>query len=156
MPLEIERKFRVKGDFKSLAYKHEPIIQAYISSKPTVRIRQKGDKAYLTIKGKASESGLSRFEWEKEISLSDFEELLTLCNPDTLIHKIRYYVNFEGFVYEIDEFHGKNEGLIIAELELPHEDTVFSTPDWIGAEVTGDKKYNNSQLSKHPYSEWGK
>ena len=154
MSLEIERKFRVVGNFKPFAYKHEQIIQAYISNHPTVRIRQKGDKAYLTIKGKTSDSGLSRFEWEKEISLPDLNELLVLCDPNTQIQKTRYYVNFEGFIYEIDEFYGRNEGLIIAELELPSESATFKKPDWLGVEVTGDNRYYNSQLSEYPYSTW--
>ncbi|MDR1809529.1 MAG: CYTH domain-containing protein [Prevotella sp.] len=152
--LEIERKFLVKGEFKPLAYKCDRIRQAYISNKPTVRVRQKGDKAYLTIKGKSSEDGLSRFEWEKEITLPDLEELLTLCDPLDRIDKLRYYVDYKGFIYEVDEFRGRNEGLIVAELELPTVDAPYEKPDWLGEEVTGDRKYNNSQLAKHPYTEW--
>jgi CYTH domain-containing protein len=152
--LEIERKFLVKGEFKSLSYKNDRITQAYISNKPTVRVRQKGDKAFLTIKGKASTSGLSRFEWEKEITLSDLEELLTLCDPIDRIDKVRYYVDYNGFIYEVDEFHGRNEGLVVAELELPAVDAPYEKPDWLGDEVTGNRKYNNSQLAKHPYKDW--
>jgi CYTH domain-containing protein len=152
--LEIERKFLIRGEFKSLSYKSDRIIQAYISNKPTVRIRQKGDKAFLTIKGKASADGLSRFEWEKEITLSDLEELLTLCDPVNRIDKVRYYVDYRGSIYEVDEFRGRNEGLVVAELELPAVDAPYEKPDWLGDEVTGNRKYNNSQLAKRPYKEW--
>lgn len=156
MPLEIERKFLVKGDFKQFAHKQERIVQAYISDNPehSVRIRLKGENAFLTIKGKSSKDGLVRIEWEKEISLSDFDELFKLCIPDNQIDKTRYYIKAEELTFEVDEFYGKNEGLFVAEIELPDEKTTFEKPDWLGKEVTGDTRYYNSQLSKHPYTKW--
>ena len=154
--LEIERKFLVKGEYKHLASKSYRIAQGYLStvSGRTVRVRIKGDKGYLTIKGMRSESGLSRYEWEKEIPLSEAQDLLQLCQP-IIIDKTRYEVVFEGQTYEVDEFYGANEGLTVAELELPSEDATFSTPAWLGEEVTQSKQYNNSYLSKHPFKSWG-
>lgn len=153
--LEIERKFLVKGEYKHLASKSFRIAQGYLSTSSgrTVRIRIKGDKGYITIKGKRSESGLSRYEWEKEIPVNEAQELLTLCKP-TIIDKTRYEVIFEGQTFEVDEFYGENEGLTVAELELESEDTPFSKPDWLGEEVTQEKRYNNSFLSKNPFSQW--
>jgi len=155
MPLEIERKFLVTGEYKHLVSKKYRIAQGYLStaSERTVRIRIKGDKGYITIKGVRSESGLSRYEWEKEIPLNEAQELLAFCKP-TIIDKTRYEVIFEGQTFEIDEFYGKNEGLTVAELELESEDTTFSKPDWLGEEVTQQKCYNNSFLSKYPFTTW--
>ena len=151
---EIERKFLVKSEFKSLASKHYVIKQGYIATFPkTVRIRIRGEKGFITIKGKTGESKLSRFEWEKEIALNDAEELLQLCEKG-IIDKTRYEVIYDGKTFEVDEFHGENEGLIMAELELETEDETFSLPDWIGDEVTGDIHYYNSYLSHHPYKDW--
>ncbi|MDH6355962.1 adenylate cyclase [Dysgonomonas sp. PH5-45] len=162
MLLEIERKFLVNGDFKSFAIHSTRIVQAYISSNPerTVRIRLTGNKAYITIKGEPDESGISRFEWEKEIPTDEAEQLLQVCEPG-FIDKVRYYVPavsnkmFEK-VFEVDEFHGENEGLIVAEIELNNSAEDFDKPEWLGQEVTGDKRYYNSQLLKHPYSAWEK
>ena len=153
--MEIERKFLVTGEYKSLASKSYRIAQGYLSSSPgrTVRIRTKGDKGYITIKGKSNESGLSRYEWEKEIPHNEAQELLALCEPG-IINKTRYEVVFENQTYEVDEFYGKNEGLTIAELELESETTSFSKPAWLGDEVTGDKRYYNAQLSIKPYKQW--
>ena len=153
--IEIERKFLVKGEYKQLASRSYRIAQGYLCTEPgrTVRVRTKGDKGYLTIKGKRSTSGLSRYEWEKEIQLTDALELLQLCQP-SIIDKTRYEVVFEGQTYEVDEFYGANEGLTVAELELPSEDATFSTPDWLGDEVTQDKRYTNSYLSIVPFSKW--
>lgn len=153
--MEIERKFLVKGEFKHLATKSYRIAQGYLSSVPerTVRIRLKGDKGYITIKGKSNESGLSRYEWEKEIPLNEAQELLQLCEPG-IIDKTRYEVIFENQTFEVDEFFGENEGLILAELELPTEESTFSKPDWSGVEVTGDNRYYNAQLSKKPFKHW--
>lgn len=153
--MEIERKFLVKGEFRHLATKSYRIAQGYLSSVPerTVRIRLKGDKGYITIKGKSNESGLSRYEWEKEIPLNEAQELLQLCEPG-IIDKTRYEVIFKNQTFEVDEFFGENEGLILAELELPTEESTFSKPDWSGVEVTGDNRYYNAQLSKKPFKHW--
>ena len=155
MNMEIERKFLVTGEYKSLASKSYRIAQGYLSSSPgrTVRIRTKGDKGYITIKGKSNESGLSRYEWEKEIPINEAKELLMLCEQG-IIDKIRYEVVFQNQKYEVDEFYGKNEGLTIAELELESETTSFSKPVWLGEEITGDKRYYNAQLSIKPFKHW--
>ena len=152
---EIERKFLVNGDFKSPAFNKTQITQGYLSSVPerSVRVRVKGDRAYLTVKGKGNATGANRFEWEKEISVGEAEALLQICEPG-IINKTRYYVKADKFTYEIDEGHGGNEGLILAEIELEDENDTFPKPEWIGEEVTGKRKYYNSMLSKHPFSEW--
>lgn len=153
---EIERKFLVKSqDYKSLAYKHEKISQGYLNSHPnrTVRIRIKGETAFLTIKGKSSESGLTRYEWEKEIKVEEAEELMQLCEPGK-IQKTRYLVEAGDYVFEVDEFTGENSGLTVAEIELTSEDSEFFKPDWLGNEVTGDIRYYNSQLCLNPYCNW--
>jgi len=157
MGLEIERKFLVKADFKSEAFASTRIVQGYLSSVPerAVRIRIKGNKAYLTIKGTSSSNGLSRYEWEKEIPVDDAEELLKLCEPG-IIDKVRYLIKIGEHTFEVDEFHGDNEGLIIAEIELSKEDEYFIHPDWLGEEVTGDIKYYNVSLIKNPYKKWEK
>ena len=154
---EIERKFLVENtDFISQSYKSTVIIQAYLNSDPlrTVRVRIKGEKSYLTIKGK-SEDGISRFEWEKEITPSDVHALLPLCEPSP-IEKTRYEVWVGDSLYEVDIFHGENEGLIIAEIELTNVAQAFEKPDWLGAEVTSEPRYYNSALSQHPYKHWNK
>lgn len=155
MSLEIERKFLVKGDFKIEAFESHHIVQGYLSSVPerNVRIRIHDDKAYLTIKGKSSDNGVSRYEWEKEITPEDARELLCLCEPGS-IDKTRYLVKAGKHLFEVDEFHGENKGLIIAEIELSKENEEFFHPLWLGEEVTGDLKYYNSQLTHHPYSKW--
>ncbi len=149
MAQEIERKFLVQGDFKSEAYQATRIVQGYLSRVPgrTVRVRIKGEKGYLTIKGASNASGLSRYEWEKEIALKDAEELLKLCEPG-IIDKTRYLIRAGELTFEVDEFYGTHEGLVLAEIELPTEDTLFEHPDWLGLEVTGDVRYYNSSLSK--------
>jgi len=153
--MEIERKFLVTGEYKHLASKSYQIAQGYLSTVPerTVRIRIKGDKGFVTIKGKSSESGLSRYEWEKEIPVHEAQKLLALCEPG-IINKTRYEVVFQNQKYEVDEFYGKNEGLTIAELELESETTSFSKPAWLSDEVTGDKRYYNAQLSIKPFKHW--
>ena len=155
MNLEIERKFLVIAEFKHLASKSYRVTQAYLSSVPerTVRIRIKGDKGFITIKGKSNALGLSRYEWEKEIPLNEAHELLKLCEPG-MIDKIRYEVVFENQIFEIDEFQGENKGLTIAELELESEDATYSLPNFLGLEVTADKRYYNSQLSVKPFNQW--
>lgn len=155
MAQEIERKFLVRGGFKDKAVKSVRIIQGYLSSLPerTVRIRVKGDKGYITIKGEGN--GLSRFEWEKEIPLTEAEELLALAEPG-VIDKTRYIImNTDGqHIWEVDEFHGENEGLTMAEIELGSEEDVFDRPEWLGEEVTGDARYYNSMLKANPYKTW--
>ena len=152
---EIERKFLVAGDFKSLVAKSTRITQGYLSSIPerTVRVRIKGDKGYITIKGIGSDSGTSRYEWEKEIPLSEVEELLKICEPG-VIDKTRYLVPAGKHTFEVDEFYGDNEGLIVAEIELSSENETFEKPAFLGQEVTGDVKYYNSMLMKNPYKKW--
>ncbi len=154
--IEIERKFLIAGDFKSHAYHSDRVVQGYMASNTggrSVRIRIKGGKGYITIKGGSSDAGVSRFEWEKEISLQDAEELLQLCDPG-VIDKIRYLIKAGKHTYEVDVFHGDNEGLVVAEIELDSEDEEFERPSWLGEEVTGDKRYYNSQLIKNPYKNW--
>jgi adenylate cyclase len=153
--MEIERKFLVKGEYKMYAVRSFRIVQGYLSSVTgrTVRIRIKGDKGYITIKGKSNESGLSRYEWEKEIPLDEAEELLLLCEPRA-IDKTRFEVPAGKHIFEVDEFYGDNQGLTMAEVELESEDEPFTTPDWLGMEVTGDRRYYNSSLTKKPYKEW--
>ena len=153
--MEIERKFLVSGEFKHFASKSYQISQGYLSTVPerTVRIRIKGDKGFITIKGKSSESGLSRYEWENEIPIDEARELLMLCEPG-IIDKIRFEVIFENQTFEVDEFFGENEGLILAELELQTEESTFSKPDWLGKEVTGDIRYYNAQLCIKPFKKW--
>ncbi|WP_298755901.1 CYTH domain-containing protein [uncultured Psychroserpens sp.] len=154
--IEIERKFLVTSKaFKETAHKQIRIVQGFLNTDPerTVRVRLKGDKGILTVKGKSTNDGLSRFEWEKEISKTDAKALLELCEKD-VIDKLRYEVDVGQHTYEIDEFYKDNEGLIIAEVELSHEDEAFEKPPWLGREVTGDIRYYNSQLSKDPYKNW--
>lgn len=156
MAQEIEKKFLVKSeDFKSLASKSTRITQGYLSSIPerTVRVRTKGDRGFITIKGIGSASGASRYEWEKEIPASEVEELLKICEPG-VIDKTRYEVKAGNHTFEVDEFYGENQGLAVAEVELSSEDESFQKPDWLGAEVTGDTKYYNSMLMKHPFTKW--
>lgn len=154
--IEIERKFLVTSDaFKKEAHDIKRIIQGFLSTdkERTVRVRLKGEHGFLTVKGSSSEDGLSRFEWETEISKSDAEALLKLCEKG-IIDKIRYEVQIENHLFEIDEFFGDNEGLIIAEVELNHVLEVFKKPQWLGKEVTGNINYYNSQLSKKPFNTW--
>ncbi|MBL7869504.1 MAG: CYTH domain-containing protein [Flavobacterium lindanitolerans] len=154
--LEIERKFLVNSDqFKTLAFAKNHIAQGYLNSHPerTVRIRIKGESGFLTIKGKGNESGVSRFEWETEIPLVEARHLIQLCEKG-VIDKIRYEVRSGNHVFEVDEFFGDNEGLVIAEVELKSEDETFEKPDWLGSEVTNDERYYNAFLSQHPYKTW--
>lgn len=157
MAQEIERKFLITGDFKADAFKADRIAQGYLCSASgrTVRVRIKGSAGYLTIKGPSDESGLSRFEWEKEISVDDARDLLALAEPG-VIDKTRYLVrNSDGIhTWEVDEFHGDNEGLVVAEIELASEDEPFDKPSWLGPEVTGDRRYYNSSLTRSPFKSW--
>lgn len=153
---EIERKFLVNSlQFKEEATSSFEIAQGFLNThaERTVRVRIKGSQGFLTIKGKSNESGTSRFEWETEIPIAEAKQLLQLCEKG-IIQKIRYNIPVENHVFEVDEFFGENEGLIVAEVELQHENEVFSKPNWLGEEVTGQTKYYNSQLSKKPYKIW--
>ena len=156
MAQEIERKFLVVDDsYKQEAYSQSRIVQGYICSARgrTVRVRIRGDKGYLTIKGASNASGMSRYEWEKEISLQEAEELMKLCEPG-VIDKTRYLVKSGKHTFEIDEFYGDNEGLVVAEVELKYEDESYEKPHFIGQEVTGDVRYYNSSLMKTPFCRW--
>lgn len=154
--IEIERKFLVVSDvFKQKAFEKVEIKQGFLNTDPerTVRVRIRNEEAFLTVKGKSSRDGLSRFEWEKEINKKEAENLLEICEPGK-IEKTRYLVASGKFTFEVDEFHGENEGLCIAEVELETKNDSFSKPDWLGKEVTGEVKYYNSQISKNPYKTW--
>lgn len=156
--LEIERKFLVKSDdFKEQAFAKNQIAQGYLSSiaERTVRVRIKGEKAFLTIKGIGQQGGMSRFEWENQIPVDEAAELMKLCEKGK-IEKTRYEIKFGNHIYEVDEFYGENEGLIMAEIELQSEDESFEKPDWLGEEVTNDERYYNAYLSKNPFKNWGK
>lgn len=155
MAQEIERKFRVTGDYQSKIIKSYPIKQGYLSTVPerTVRVRTKGEKGFITIKGKTDESGMSRFEWEKEIPYEEATELLALCEH-SIIEKIRHIVKYKEYFYEVDVFTGENEGLTLAELELSKIDATYLKPEWLGEEVTGDERFYNAQLCINPYKFW--
>ncbi len=153
---EVERKFLVTSDvFKLKATNQFQIVQGFLNTHPerTVRIRIIGDTGFITVKGSSSDTGVSRYEWEKEIPVREAEELLLLCEPP-LLEKIRYEIPFDSVIYEVDEFKGENDGLIVAEIELTEELDHFEKPDWLGQEVTGQIKYYNSQLVNHPYKSW--
>lgn len=156
--IEIERKFLVNSNaFKKDAFKETRIIQGFLNThkERTVRVRLKGNQGFLTVKGQSSDDGLTRFEWETEITETDAKNLLNLCESG-VIDKIRYEVQLKNHIFEIDEFFGDNQGLIIAEVELNSEKETFEKPSWLGKEVTGNIKYYNSQLSKNPYCNWKK
>lgn len=153
---EIERKFLVTNtDFISESNSNNRIVQGYLNSDPsrTVRVRIKGEQGFLTIKGKGNASGTTRFEWEKEIDVAEAESLLLLCEKG-IIDKIRYEILVGKHTFEVDVFSGENQGLIMAEVELSNENDFFEKPKWLGNEVTGDKRYYNSYLSKNPFISW--
>ncbi len=156
MAQEIEYKFLVKGDFKPFVTEKHEIVQAYLSANPkrTVRIRIQDGKGYINIKGLAKVSGLMRYEWEKEISVEEARELMEL-RESGLVEKTRHIVPAgNGLKFEVDEFHGDNEGLLLAEIELPSIDTSFEKPGWLGEDVTGTPSFYSSELSKNPYKNW--
>ena len=154
MAQEIERKFMVVGEFRHLAHNSYHIAQGYIASgRRTVRVRIADDRAWLTIKGPSKDGGLSRFEWEKDITLREALELMQLAEG-SVIEKYRHIVEFEGHTFEVDEFYGDNEGLVLAEVELSSEDEAYEKPEWLGEEVTGDIRYYNSMLMKNPDKNW--
>ena len=156
---EIERKFLILDtpDFRKESFNKTRIVQGYLNSAPerTVRVRIRGDQGFLTIKGESSSDGLSRFEWEREIPLFEAEELLKLCEAG-VIEKYRYEIKLGKHIFEADEFLGENEGLLLAEVELKGKSDEIAKPEWLGEEVTGDKRYYNSYLSKFPFQEWQK
>jgi len=154
MGVEIERKFLVSSDaWRTLG---EPVLlrQGYLCADPerTVRVRIEGEQGVLTIKSKSE--GASRGEWEYPIPLAEAEELLDRLCERPLVEKYRRRIDFKGFTWEVDEFLGENAGLVVAEIELPAEDTAFDLPDWIGQEVTGERRYYNSSLIRLPFSKW--
>lgn len=154
--IEIERKFLVITDaYKNEAVTQKRIAQGYLNSNPerTVRVRTKGNQGFLTIKGKSNDTGTSRMEWEKEITMEDAEQLLTLCEKGVM-DKMRYEVKIGNHTFEVDEFFGDNAGLTIAEVELSDENEAFEKPDWLGKEVTGDERYYNAYLSNKPFNSW--
>ena len=154
--MEIERKFLVRGDsYKRQAYSHSRIKQGYICSGRgrTVRVRRRDDCGFLTIKGPSFDGWLSRYEFEKEISLDEAEHLFALCEPG-IIDKTRWLVKSGPHTFEVDEFYGDNDGLVMAEVELQSADETYEKPDFIGEEVTGDRRYYNSSLRVNPYKLW--
>ncbi|MHC5202047.1 CYTH domain-containing protein [Myroides sp. LJL119] len=154
--IEIERKFLVKDmSFTTQAYEKNHIVQGYLNSDPkrTVRIRIKNKQGFITVKGQSNSSGMSRYEWEKEIDFQHAQQLLLLCE-EFVIEKTRYLIKLDHHVFEVDIFENHNQGLVLAEIELTSEQQGFSTPSWLGQEVTGDNRYYNSYLSKHPFSTW--
>lgn len=155
MHTEIERKFLVVGEFKHLAYNRTHIEQGYFATEPgkTVRVRIRDDKAYLTIKGPSDEGGLSRYEFETEVPLEDGRQLMKLCMPGS-VQKDRWLIENGRHTIEVDEFFGDNEGLVMAEIELASVDEPYIKPDFLGKEVTGDPRYYNKYMLKHPYKTW--
>jgi adenylate cyclase len=154
MGVEIERKFLLRGEGWRALGTPTLLRQGYLNADParTVRVRIEGDAGLLTIKSK--NTGATRGEWEYPIPLQEAEELLdTLCERP-LVEKYRRRIEHAGFTWEVDEFLGANAGLVVAEIELPSEDAAFDKPDWIGPEVTGDKRYYNSSLIRFPFSQW--
>ena len=156
MIVEIERKFLVTSEeFKAQAFARHHIAQGYLNShsERTVRVRIKSESGFLTIKGKSNETGTTRFEWETEISLTEAKPLLLLCE-NGVIEKMRYEVRAGKHVFEVDVFHGDNNGLIVAEIELSDEHETFEKPNWLGVEVTNDAQYYNASLSLKPFKSW--
>ena len=154
--LEIERKFSVTDDsYKAMAFSSDRIAQGYICREGgnSARVRIRGNKGYITIKGPSLDGGLSRFEWEKEIPVTEAQDLLKLCHGG-IIDKIRHLVKCGEHIFEVDEFFGDNEGLVVAEVELEDAGETFEKPAFIGREVTGDKRYYNSRLTIFPYKSW--
>ncbi len=155
---EIERKFLVLNeDYKKQAFAKKKLCQGYLSKdlERTVRIRVEDGNGFLTIKGASSDDGLERFEFEKEITLEEALALLKICLAGTII-KTRHFVKASALTFEVDEFSGENDGLVVAEIELESADQFFEKPQWLGSEVTGDLRYYNAELSKNPFKKWSK
>lgn len=156
LPIEIERKYLVLNDsYKEKSFDHSHLQQGYLcsGSGKAVRVRIRNERAYLTVKGPLPEPGLACYEFEKEITLDEGIQLMRLCEPG-IIDKERWLVNYKGHTFEVDEFFGENEGLVMAEVELSSEEENVELPDFIGKEVTGNPDYYNSHLREHPYSKW--
>ena len=156
MALEIERKFLVTDySYKAMAFHSDRIAQGYLCREGgnSTRVRVRGDKGYLTIKGPSMDGGLSRFEWEKEIPESEAWELLKLCHGG-IIDKTRHLVKCGNHTFEVDEFHGDNDGLVVAEVELESADETFERPPFLGKEGTVNKRYYNSSLTRFPFKCW--
>ncbi|TCP28096.1 CYTH domain-containing protein [Tenacibaculum skagerrakense] len=156
MSIEIERKFLVKDEsFKKEAHQHSYIKQGFLNSNKerVVRVRINDEKGFITVKGKSNATGTSRFEWEKEITKAEANDLMNLCEKG-IIEKYRYLVKSGNHIFEVDDFLGDNLGLVIAEVELSSENEKYVSPIWLGEEVTGKEEYYNSNLSKKPYSKW--
>ena len=156
MALEIERKFLVANDsYKSMAFHSDRIAQGYLCREGgnSARVRVRGEKGYITVKGPSLDGGLSRYEWEKEIPANEAWELLKLCHGG-IIDKTRYLIECGKHTFEVDEFHGDNEGLVVAEVELESTGEEFACPPFLGKEVTGDKRYYNSSLTRFPFKLW--
>jgi len=149
MATETERKFLVKSDFRNLVINEIKIIQAYLSidADKTIRIRIADDKAFLTVKSRPKKNSITRNEWEIEINVKDAEEMMSICLPGRIV-KTRYLVPSGKHTFEVDVFHEKNEGLIVAEIELNSDEEHFDKPDWLGEEVTGMPQYYNANLIK--------
>ena len=154
MAIEIERKFLIKEKPFSIAKRSLKINQGYIINEKSkvIRVREKGDDYFLTIKG--NNIGISRLEYDFPISKEDAKELIFHFCKTTLIEKTRHYIEHKGHTWEVDEFHGKNNGLIVAEIELESEDEKFEIPDWVGEEVTQDDRYYNMNLAIRPFTSW--
>lgn len=152
---EIERKFLVIGEYKNLAKSSSKIEQGYFDTKPgiTVRVRHRDQQAYLTIKGPSDESGIARYEFETEVSEEDGHQLMKLCSKGR-VSKTRWLIDYEGHTFEVDEFHGDNQGLVIAEVELQSADEHVALPPFIANEVTGDRRFYNSHLMRMPFVVW--
>jgi len=153
--VEIERKFLVAGDFRPFVSRSLTIRQGFLSSHPerVVRVRLSGEEGCLTVKGPSRDGGVSRFEWESALEVEEARRLLELCEPG-MIEKTRHLVDAGAHLFEIDEFHGANEGLVVAEIELASPEEVFERPAWLGEEVTADPRYANAALARCPYSMW--
>lgn len=149
MATETERKFLVKGEFRHFAIKEKKIIQAYLMIDPekTVRIRISDENAYITIKTRPGKETITRNEWEVPIPLKDAMEIIPICHPGRVV-KSRFLIPAGKHTWEVDVFHEKNEGLIIAEIELSSDDEQFEKPEWVGEEVTGLPQYYNVNLIK--------
>ncbi len=154
MSVEIERKFLVRGSGWKTLGQGISIRQGYLSTNPdrVVRVRIEGDMATLTIKGRTK--GMTRGEWEYTIPLAEADQLLNDLCERPLTEKTRTRILYEGMVWEVDEFFGDNQGLVVAEIELESEEQSFAKPDWIAAEVTDDARYFNANLLRHPFSVW--
>lgn len=156
MAIEVERKYLVTDDsYRTLSYSCDYIVQGYLCRQNgnSVRIRIRDKRGYITIKGPSYNQGLSRYEWEKEIPIEEAQELLQLCG-NAKIEKHRYLVKHSGRIFEVDEFHGDNEGLVVAEVELQDENEKTDKPGFLGKEVTGEARYYNSHLTHFPFKNW--